>query len=59
MRTAHLSGAVIHPCAFNRKDKKMNDTKDLEKETKKDETKEPTLEQVDFWTLLMEQMGGR
>ena len=22
-----------------------------------DEKKEPTLEQVDFWTLLMEQMG--
>ena len=28
-----------------------------ENEEKKEETKEPTLEQVDFWTLLMEQMG--
>ena len=35
----------------------MNDTKDLEKETTEEEKKEPTLEQVDFWTLLMEQMG--
>lgn len=37
----------------------MDQIKQLQNENEEntEEKKEPTLEQVDFWTLLMEQMG--